>query len=64
MIEASPNQLTNFNQFFEELDAGCHAGRITIALSDTALAVVSQEGNKNKGKVTLTFEIKRVGDSN
>lgn len=63
MIERNPDQLTNFDQLFSELDAGSFAKRIAIALSDTALGVVATGDKRKKGKVILTFDITRVGES-
>jgi len=53
-------QLTDFAELIEELDAGTLVKRLEMALSDTALGVVT---TGKQGKVTLTFTMKRVGES-
>lgn len=58
---AEQRQLTNFAELLGELDAGTLQKRIEMALSDTALGVVT---TGKTGKVTLTFTMKQVGESN
>lgn len=55
-------QITNLETLFDELDAGVFGQRIATALSDVALATVSQE-RKTKGKVVVTFDLTQIGDS-
>lgn len=54
-------EVTNTEQLFEELDAGTFGKRLGVAISDTALGVIT---TGKKGKVAVTFNIKQVGESN
>mgnify|MGYP006954731270 CR=1 FL=1 len=59
-----PNMITGIDQLFEELDGGAFGRRLALALSDAALGVVATGDRKKKGKVTITFDIGQVGESN
>lgn len=50
----------NFINALEELDAGTFAGKLSRAIADVALGVI--EHNK-KGKVVLTLNMERIGES-
>lgn len=63
-MTTDPNLLTNIDQLMEELDAGSFGKRLALALSDTALGVVATGDRKKRGKVTVTFDIAQVGESN
>lgn len=52
----------SFVDVFEELDAGILDSKVSAALAQTALAVVNAESRKQTGKVTLEFEITRIGE--
>jgi hypothetical protein len=52
---------TNFAELIGDLNAGVFAQQIERALSDTALGVVT---NGRKGKVVITLDLKRIGESN
>lgn len=53
-------QNPNFILSLEEMDAGILADRLSRALADVAIGVV--EHNK-KGKVVLTLDLDRIGES-
>lgn len=57
-------QHTSIEQLFEELDAGVFGDRLALALADTALGVVATGDKKKRGKVTITFDIGQVGETN
>lgn len=57
----SHNQPTEFSALLEDLDAGVFNQKVSTALADVALGTV--ETGKD-GKVTITLEIKRIGESN
>jgi len=46
-----------------DLDAGVFQRKVSRALSDTAMAVTTQDGKARKGKVTITFDIVRLSDN-
>lgn len=52
----------SFVDVFEELDAGILHIKASTALAQTALAVVNAESRKQTGKVTIEFEIARIGE--
>lgn len=52
--------MTVVPDFLGELDAGVFMNKIAAALNNTALGVLN---NGNKGKVTLTFDFERMGNS-
>lgn len=54
-------QTTNLEQLLGDLDGGVFAQKIATALSDAALAVAH---TGKKGDVSVTFSMKRIGDSN
>ncbi len=43
-----------------DLDAGLFVRKLSRAMADTAMAVVSQEGRAKKGRVTITLDIERL----
>lgn len=51
---------TDVNALFDDLDAGVFREKLARALSDVAAGVVQ---NGNAGKVTVTFDMKQIGDS-
>lgn len=51
---------TDATELLKDLDAGIFAERLSAALSDTALGVVT---TGKKGKVTITLDLARIGDS-
>lgn len=51
-----------FVEVFEELDAGIFDRKVSHAIAQTALAVVNAESRKQTGKVTLEFNIERIGE--
>lgn len=56
----SNDRMTNVPDFLGELDAGVFMNKIAGALNTAALGVLN---NGNKGKVVLTFDIDRMGNS-
>ncbi|HDG1681629.1 TPA: hypothetical protein PFE14_002071 [Kluyvera ascorbata] len=56
----SNDRMTVVPEFLGELDAGVFMNKIAAALNNTALGVLN---NGNKGKVTLTFDFERMGNS-
>jgi hypothetical protein len=57
-------KLTVLDTLFEELNAGVFRQQVERALSDVALGVVTHGEKNKKGKVTLTFDMVRIGESN
>jgi len=55
-----PIQTTNLEHLLGDLDGGVFAQKIATALSDAALAVAH---TGKTGSVTVTFAMKRIGDS-
>lgn len=51
-----------FVEVFEELDAGIFDRKVSHAIAQTALAVVNAESRKQTGKITLEFNIERIGE--
>ena len=64
MFEKKTNRGTDFDQFFAEADAGNFKERISAAVSDTSLGVVSTGDKRKKGRVVITLEFSQVGESN
>lgn len=56
----SNDRMTNVPDFLGELDAGVFMNKIAGALNTAALGVLN---NGSKGKVVLTFDIDRMGNS-
>lgn len=54
------SKTTDITALFNDLDAGVFVERLSAALRDTALGVVT---TGKKGKVTITLDIERQGDS-
>lgn len=54
------NNQPDIATLMEEMDAGVFAERVARALAETAAAVVD---TGKKGKVTITFDIKRISSS-
>lgn len=54
------DRMTVVPDFLGELDAGVFMNKIAAALKTTALGVLN---NGTKGKVVLTFDIERMGNS-
>ncbi|MGB0662818.1 MAG: hypothetical protein ACPGMR_03410 [Pontibacterium sp.] len=57
---STESTITNIEDLFPDLDGGVFAQKIGRSLSDVALGVVL---SGKPGKVTLTFDIKRIGES-
>lgn len=57
-------KLTELDTLFDELNAGVFRQQVERALSDAALGVVTHGDKNKKGKVTLTFTMSRIGESN
>lgn len=55
--------LTDLNEFFDELNCGVTRQQLERALSDVALGVVTHGDKGKKGKVVLTFDMSRIGES-
>lgn len=55
---------TNLVELLGDLNAGVFAQKVERALSDVALGVVTHGDKGKKGKVTLTFDMVRIGESN
>lgn len=55
---AEPTKLT---ALLEDLDAGTFDAKVSQALKDVAIGVVA---NGKKGKVTIQFDLKRIGNTN
>lgn len=51
---------TNVTKFIEELDAGVFEEKLSRALSEVAAGVID---HNKPGKVTVTLDLKRIGDS-
>lgn len=51
---------TNVRALLDDLDAGVFENKLAKALSDTALAVVTQG---KKGRVTVQFDLEQIGSS-
>ena len=51
---------TNVTEFIGDLDAGVFEEKLSRALSDVAMGVVTQS---KPGKVSITFEMKQIGQS-
>lgn len=56
----SNDRMTVVPDFLGELDADVFMNKIAAALNTTALGVLN---NGNKGKVVLTFDFERMGNS-
>lgn len=54
---------TQLDELFEGLGAGVLQGQLERALSDVALGVVTHGDKGKKGKVVLTFDVARIGES-
>lgn len=55
---------TNLAEMIGDLNGGVFAQKVERALSDVALGVVTHGDKGKSGKVTLTFDMKRIGESN
>lgn len=51
---------TKVNEFLEELDGSNFQNKFANIISDVAMSVINQH---RPGKVTLTFNVKQLGDS-
>lgn len=54
------HRATDLPTFLNDLDGGVFADKVARALSDVAAGVVDTD---KKGKLTLTFDIERIGNS-
>lgn len=50
----------DFTETLKDLDAGVFSQQVSSAMQEVALGVVE---NDKKGKLTLTFDVKRIGES-
>lgn len=57
-----PLNAPGFVDVLEELDAGIFHRKTSHAVAQVALAVVNAESRKQTGKVTLEFNIERIGE--
>lgn len=55
------SQQQSISTLIDDLDAGVFAQKVTTAIAQAALGVVS---TGKKGKVTITFDLARIGESN
>lgn len=51
-----------FIAVLEELDAGIFERKIAHALAETARAVVNADSKKQSGKITIEFDLARIGE--
>jgi len=51
----------DFTLTMQELDAGIFASKLSAAIKEAALGTIT---HSKQGKVTLTFTMKRIGESN
>lgn len=63
-MSEKPEEKMDLAEFLEELDAGVFANKVTSALKATALGVATWGDKGRKGSVTVTFDMKRIGESN
>lgn len=59
----TPTTDTNLAEVLDDLNGGVFAQQVGRALSDVALAVVTNGDKKRGGKVTITFDFTRIGES-
>lgn len=59
---SDPQTAPGFTPLFEELDAGIFDRKVSHAIAQTALAVVNADDRKKTGRVTIEFEIERIGE--
>src|SRR5512138_3809285 len=57
------SQTYDFTETLGELDAGVFASKLSRAVADTALGVMTNGDKGKKGKVTITLEFSRIGES-
>lgn len=62
-VSALPNRGTNIEDFLDSLDGGTFKGILARALSDAALHVVTHGDKGKKGKVSVEFDLARIGES-
>jgi hypothetical protein len=63
--QATPiRKLTSMESLLDELNGGVFRQQLERALSDVALGVVTHGDKGKKGKVTITFDMARIGESN
>jgi hypothetical protein len=53
----------NVIETLEEFDAGTFAGKLSRAVADVALGVMTNGDKGKKGKVTITLDFSRVGET-
>lgn len=64
VADKAPSTSTNLGEVLDELNAGVFASQVGRALSDVAMGVVTHGDKGKKGKVTITFDMTRIGESN
>lgn len=62
-IGRQPTTTTNLAEVLDDLNGGVFAEQVGRALSDVALGVVNNGDKKRGGKVTITFDMSRIGES-
>lgn len=63
VIGRQPNSTTNLAEVLDDLNGGVFAEQVGRALSDVAMGVVNNGDKKRGGKVTITFDMIRIGES-
>lgn len=59
---SDPLSAPEFTAVYEELDAGIFDRKVSHAMAQTAMAVVNADDKNKKGRVTIEYEIERIGD--
>ena len=57
-------QQFDVRDLLDDLAAGTFAAKVSVALQQAARGVVNHDNDKVKGKVTIAFDISRVGQGN
>lgn len=63
VVGRQPNSTTNLAEVLEDLNGGVFAQQVGRAFSDVALGVVTNGDRRRGGKVTITFDMTRIGES-
>lgn len=53
----------NFIETLEEFDAGTFSGKLSRAVADVSLGVMTNGDKGKKGKIVITLDISRVGET-
>ncbi len=62
-VTTLPSSVTDFAEMLGELNGGVFLQQAGRALSDVALGTVANGDGKKKGKVNISFEFSRIGES-